>query len=55
MYQVRRSSIIISLFIVTLLGLCSKYYRGWGEDWLNNSFAAVWYEVFWCLFFLAFF
>lgn len=55
MNQVRRSSIIISLFIVTLLGLASKYYRGWGEDWLNNSFAAVFYEVFWCLLVLAFF
>ncbi|PSF37437.1 DUF2809 domain-containing protein [Aphanothece hegewaldii CCALA 016] len=50
-----RSTIILSIIIVTLLGLASKYYRGWGEDWLNNSFAAIWYEVFWCLFFFALF
>lgn len=51
----QRLFILLSLLIVSLLGLGSKYYRGWGDNWLNNSLAAVWYEVFWCLFFLALF
>jgi Protein of unknown function (DUF2809) len=45
----------ISLVLVTLLGLGFKFYRGFGQEWLNNSGAAIWYEVFWCLFAFWFF
>ena len=27
-----------------------KFYNGFGRQWFNNSVAAIFYEVFWCLF-----
>ena len=33
---------------VILLGLYSKFYRGWYADWINNSVGGVLYVVFWC-------
>ena len=46
---------IISIIIVVPLGLYSKYYQGLGSEWVNNYGAAIWYEVFWCLFAFYFF
>jgi hypothetical protein len=46
--------IFSSLILVTLLGFFFKFYRGFAQGWLNNSGAAIWYEVFWCLFFYGF-
>lgn len=43
--------IFSSLVLVTLLGFLFKFYRGFAQEWLNNFGAAIWYEVFWCLFF----
>ncbi|MCU0532875.1 MAG: DUF2809 domain-containing protein [Hydrococcus sp. Prado102] len=51
----RHLLLFISLVLVTLLGLAFKFYRGFGQEWLNNNGAAIWYEVFWCLFFFWFF
>jgi hypothetical protein len=40
---------LISLAAVVPLGFATKYYRGPGAHWANDSLAGLWYEVFWCL------
>lgn len=47
--------IIISLLIVTGIGFLFKYYTGFAHKWFNNYGAAVFYEIFWCLFAFLFF
>ncbi|MGK7930294.1 MAG: DUF2809 domain-containing protein [Microcystaceae cyanobacterium] len=47
--------ILISLILIILLGLGSKFYQGWGEQWINDRIAGVWYEIFWCLLFFLWF
>ena len=39
----------VSLAAVVPAGFYAKLYRGPGAHWVNDSFAAVFYEVFWCL------
>lgn len=51
----KRNLILISIFLVVPLGLYSKYYQGIGSTWVNDYGAAIWYEVFWCLFAFYFF
>ncbi len=51
----KRSLILLSIFVVVPLGLYSKYYQGVGSVWVNDYGAAIWYEVFWCLFAFYFF
>ncbi|MGK7954351.1 MAG: DUF2809 domain-containing protein [Crocosphaera sp.] len=51
----KRLLIVISIIIVVPLGLYSKYYQGFGSVWVNDYGAAIWYEVFWCLFAYYFF
>lgn len=46
--------IIFSLIFVVAVGLLFKFYRGFAQEWINNYLAAVWYEVFWCLFIFGF-
>lgn len=41
---------IFSLLIVVLMGFLFKYYNGPAREWFNNYGAAVFYEIFWCLF-----
>ncbi len=48
--QKKQLNIIISLLIVTGMGFFFKFYNGLGQEWFNNSGAAIFYEVFWCLF-----
>ena len=48
--QKNQLNIIISLLIVTGMGFFFKFYSGFGQEWFNNSGAAIFYEVFWCLF-----
>ena len=50
----RRAS-VISLLIITPLGFASKFYIGPFQDWLNNSFTGILYEIFWCLIIVFFF
>jgi hypothetical protein len=45
----------LSLLIVVAMGFLFKYYPGLGHQWLNNYGAAVFYEIFWCLFAFWFF
>ncbi|AKG20398.1 ribosomal maturation YjgA family protein [Calothrix sp. 336/3] len=47
--------IAISLLFVTILGFALKYYNGFAQEWFNNSGAAIFYEIFWCLFAFCFF
>ncbi|NDJ24161.1 DUF2809 domain-containing protein [Nostoc sp. B(2019)] len=42
--------IIISLLIVVVMGFFFKYYTGTAYQWFNDYGAAVFYEIFWCLF-----
>ncbi|WP_017318819.1 ribosomal maturation YjgA family protein [Mastigocladopsis repens] len=47
--------IIPSLLIVIAMGFFFKYYTGLAHKWLNDYGAAVFYEIFWCLFAFLFF
>ena len=51
----RRILIIISLLIITPLGLFSKVYTGVAQEWVNDYSGDILYEIFWCLFFFWFF
>jgi hypothetical protein len=46
----QRSLIIISLLIVVAMGFLFKFYSGPAHEWFNNYGAALFYEIFWCLF-----
>ncbi len=48
--QNKQINIIMSLLIVIGMGFFFKFYSGFGRQWFNNSGAAVFYEIFWCLF-----
>ena len=37
------------------MGFFFKYYTGLAHEWFNNYGAAVFYEIFWCLFAFVFF
>jgi hypothetical protein len=45
----RRLTVLLSLCIVTPLGLWLWSYRGPGRVWLNYYASCMVYEVFWCL------
>lgn len=42
--------IMISLLIVIAMGFLFKFYSGFAHQWFNNYGAAIFYEIFWCLF-----
>lgn len=44
-----RLALLISIVVIVPLGLMIKFYRGPGQEWLNNSFGGVPYEIFWIL------
>jgi hypothetical protein len=39
-----------SLVAVLVVGLYAKLYGGPAREWVNDSFAGVFYVIFWCLF-----
>ena len=47
--------IILSLLIVVPMGFLFKYYTGPAHQWFNDYGAAIFYEIFWCLFAFWFF
>ena len=47
--------IVVNLLIVVAMGFLFKYYTGFAHQWFNNYGAAVFYEIFWCLFAFLFF
>lgn len=44
-----RWKIILSLVVIVPAGFYTKFYRGPGASWVNDSFDGVLYEIFWCL------
>jgi Protein of unknown function (DUF2809) len=54
-YRNQTILIIISVLIVVPMGFLFKYYYGPGHHWFNDYGAAVFYEIFWCLFAFLFF
>jgi hypothetical protein len=40
---------VVSLLIVVPVGFYSKFYKGPGAEWVNDSLGGVFYEIFWCL------
>ncbi|MBO3463631.1 DUF2809 domain-containing protein [Aetokthonos hydrillicola Thurmond2011] len=53
--QTRNLYIILSLLIVIPIGFLFKYYTGLAHEWFNDHAAAIFYEIFWCLFGFLFF
>ncbi len=51
----QRILIVLSLLIITPLGLFSKAYTGVAQWWVNDYAGDILYEIFWCLFFFWFF
>ena len=47
----KRLLTLISLLLITSLGLLSKSYDGLFHQWLNYYSGDILYEIFWCLFF----
>jgi len=48
--QNKQINIITSLLIFIGMGFFFKFYSGFGQQWLNNYGAAIFYGIFWCLF-----
>ena len=40
---------LASLVVIVPVGFYSKFYRGPGAHWVNDSLDGVFYEIFWCL------
>lgn len=40
---------VLILIVITPLGFFTKFYSGPVEDWVNDSFGGLLYEIFWCL------
>ncbi|MDJ0900315.1 MAG: DUF2809 domain-containing protein [Xenococcus sp. MO_188.B8] len=45
----RHFLILLSLLLITPLGLFSKVYAGIGQEWINGYSGDILYEIFWCL------
>ncbi|WP_008312145.1 DUF2809 domain-containing protein [Leptolyngbya sp. PCC 6406] len=45
----RWRALVISVGVIVPFGLITKFYRGWGQSWLNDSFGGIPYEIFWML------
>lgn len=46
--KIRRLT-LISLLIVTPLGLLTKFYNGPAQSWINHYAGDILYQIFWCL------
>lgn len=44
-----RLALLASILVIVPLGLATKFYRGPGQEWLNNSFGGIPYEIFFVL------
>jgi len=51
----RKSATILSIFVIIPIGFYSKFYEGPAAEWVNDSLAGVFYEIFWCLMVFLFF
>ncbi len=52
--KISKSQILTFLFIIIIpIGFYTKFYSGFGHEWVNNKLGGVFYEIFWCwLFFI---
>ena len=46
---VYRRRLLLSLIVITILGLVTKFYPGPGHPWVNNALGGLPYEIFWIL------
>jgi hypothetical protein len=47
--QKYRRNLLISIAFIVPFGLLTKFYRGVGQAWLNDTFGGIPYEIFWML------
>ena len=40
---------MLSILVIIPMGFASKFYSGYGQDWVRNSLGGVPYVIFWCL------
>lgn len=45
----QRSLTMLSILMITPIGFATKFYSGYGQDWVRNSLGGVLYVIFWCL------
>jgi len=45
----QRFIILFSILYIIPLGFYTKFYSGPAENWVNDSFGGLLYEIFWCL------
>lgn len=38
-----------SLIVIVPLGMATKFYRGWGEWWINDYAGGILYEILWMI------
>jgi len=41
---------VISIAIVIPMGLFSRHYTGFAQEWIHNNAGDIFYQIFWCLF-----
>lgn len=44
-----RRDLWLSIAFIVPFGLATKFYRGMGQAWLNDTFGGIPYEIFWML------
>ncbi|NER79267.1 MAG: DUF2809 domain-containing protein [Leptolyngbya sp. SIO1D8] len=44
-----RRNLLLSITFIVPFGLFTKFYRGVGQAWLNDTFGGIPYEIFWIL------
>jgi len=47
--QKYRRNLLVSIAFIVPFGLLTKFYRGVGQAWLNDTFGGIPYEIFWML------
>lgn len=52
--KIRRLT-LVSVLIITPLGLLTKIYNGPAQFWVNNYAGGILYQIFWCLIIFVFF
>jgi hypothetical protein len=55
LHRQQKFFLVLSFPIVVAMGFLFKYYTGPFQQWFNNNGAAIFYEVFWCLFTFCFY
>lgn len=45
----RRVTAGLILLILIPIGFYTKFYHGFGDEWVQNKLGGIFYEIFWCL------